>query len=223
MPPASKLQFRQCTKKDFPVCSRFAADAWPSISRIVSQPDTVRFMRGYVELCFYPSTWQEVVCISGEVVGFLFGRIEKDVTVGKSLYTLFSNLILLAKFILKRYGKIKRPFTFLREFLATESKVYECMPGVECVIELFVVDSKHRGKGIGRELMNRFIFTAKAKGIKKISVYTDPLSNWKFYEIYGFQKTCSFHDRLNSYIEQEDVEGFIYTLPVDICQHSNED
>jgi len=213
-PLSEELYFRQYTEKDLAVCSRFAADAWPAISRIVSQKNVNTFMNAYVELGYYPSTWREVACISGEVVGFLFGRIDKDVTTGKNLYILFSSLKLLLKILLGRYGRIERPFTVLGKFLATESKVKECIPQVDGAIELFVVDSKYRGKGIGRRLVDRFLCTAKEKDAKTISVYTDQLSNWKFYEICGFQRICSFHDDLNSYIEQKDVEGYIYVYRI---------
>ncbi len=211
---SEKVYFRQYTEKDLAACSRFAADAWPAISRIVSQKDVDTFMNAYVKLGYCPSTWREVACISGEVVGFLFGRIDKDVSTGKRLYILFSSLNLFLKILLGRYGKIERPFTVLEKFLATESKVKECIPRVDGAIEFFVVDSKYRGMGIGRTLVDRFLCTAKEKDVKTISVYTDQLSNWKFYEIYGFQRICSFHDDLNSYIVQKDVEGYIYVYRI---------
>lgn len=209
-----EVQFRQYTKGDLHVCSRFAADAWPSISNIVSEPDAERFMSAYVELCCTPSTWKEVACISGNVVGFLFGRIDKDVTMSKGFHTLFSTIVLLLRLLLGKYGKIAEPFTFLKKFIATESKVSNYTPKVDGTIELFVVDANFRGRKIGKKLLDRFIAMAQKKNVKSLSVYTDPLSNWKFYEVYGFQRICTFHDDLNSYIEQKDVEGYIYTIEI---------
>ena len=113
-----------------------------------------------------------------------------------------------------RYGKIAEKYTLLKKFLATELNIDLYTPRVDGVIELFVVDAAYRGKGIGKALVDRFLSAAKSKGAHTVSVYTDLLSNWHFYEVYGFQRMCAFHDELNSYIEQTDVEGYIYLVDI---------
>ena len=207
------VQFRQYMEEDLPACSGLAADAWPGISRIV-KTDLNRFMKANVELSFHLSTWGEVACVSGNVVGFLFGRIEKDITVFKKLLTIFLVLLLLLKFLMGRYGKVAEKCTFLKKFLATELNIDSCTPRVDGVIELFVVDAEYRGRGIGKELVDRFLSAARSRGARTVSVYTNSSSNWRFYELYRFQRMCSLPDELNSYIGQKDVEGYIYVIDI---------
>lgn len=45
-----------------------------------------------------------------------------------------------------------------------------------------------------------------------IALHTDQLSNWRFYEKYGFKRWSAFTEILSSYLKGEDVRGFIYIL-----------
>lgn len=61
----------------------------------------------------------------------------------------------------------------------------------ETRILMFAVDRQFRRRGIGHELMNRFIGLSVAKGAKRISleVRRSNLEAIRFYEKYGFQHT----------------------------------
>jgi ribosomal protein S18 acetylase RimI-like enzyme len=209
------LDFRAFRGDDAPECSQFAAEAWPILSALVPAEDVVKFMRAYVEVSRLASTWREVARISERVVGFLFGRINADYTRITVLKAFFFCLIIGVKVILGRYGHLARPLTFLKKFMRATLKVQRNAPRSDAEVVLFVVDSKHRGKGIGTALMDRFVSAAKDKKTKVIMLSTDPLSNWKFYEKYGFKRYSTFEDDLNSYIKNEDVESYIYAIGID--------
>jgi len=196
------------------VCASFSADAWPQFSNTLVDDDLLKLMVAYVELSLFWSTWCEVACISNEVVGFIFGRIEKDASPIKNFKTYSKTLYTLLKLILGRYGRLKQPVTFIKKFWATESIVEEKMPKADGSIELFAVSSRHQGKGIGRKLMNRFLQFARMKKARLITVYTDPISNFKFYEIIGFKRHVTFDDPFNTYMEGKKIPGFIYTYQI---------
>jgi GNAT superfamily N-acetyltransferase len=206
------LIFRPFRPDDLPACAEFAADAWPIASVLVPGQDVVKLMHGYIELARLPSTWLEVACVSDKVIGLLFGQVRSEYTTVTRLRTLFSCLRLGCRAILGQYGKLWQPLTLLRKGIATDTRVEQHMPDSDAIVELFVVGSEHRGKGIGRALMDRFVAAAKSKGAQTIALHTDQLSNWRFYEKYGFKRWSVFTEILSSYLKGEDVRGFIYVL-----------
>jgi len=179
------LSFRPFQPGDLHTCAEFAAGAWPVVSVLVPGQDVKKLMRVYIELARLPSTWLEVACISEKVVGLLFGRVNSECSTATELRTLFSGLRLGCKAILGQYGKLWKPIRLLMKGIATGARVKRHMPETDAIVELFVVDSEHRGKGIGRTLMDRFVAAAKSKGARVIALHTDQSSNWRFYEKYG--------------------------------------
>ncbi|MFL7792052.1 MAG: GNAT family N-acetyltransferase [Anaerolineae bacterium] len=210
-----KLSFRPFHPDDLPACAKFAADAWPAISVLVPGQDGVKLMHGFIELARLPSTWLEVACISKKTVGLLFGRMDSDCTPVTALRTIFSSSRLGCKAILGQYGKIKKPLTLLRKGIATSDRVKKHMPESDAIVELFVVDSEHRGKGIGRALMDRFVTAAKNKGARVIALHTDQLSTWQFYEKYGFKRWSVFTETISSYLKNKKMEGYTYVMELE--------
>jgi ribosomal protein S18 acetylase RimI-like enzyme len=209
-----KLQIRKFNKEDTLRCSELAADAWPIVSTWVPKKDVVKFMHSYVEIYKLQSTWLEVACISGNIVGFLFGRVNTDYKMIAKIKAFFSILAIGIKIISGRYGNVSKPFTLLWKFDLNELKVKRNTPKSDGEVVLFVVDSKYRGRGIGKVLMDRFMETAKNKNANVISVYTNTEANWRFYEKYGFKKYSAFYDDLTSYFKNEEVKGFVYTIGI---------
>jgi ribosomal protein S18 acetylase RimI-like enzyme len=207
-----EVTFRPFRVHDLSECSRLAADAWPAMATLVPEEEGAKFMRSYVELSRSASTWLEVACIGKSVVGFLFGSIDADCNIVAELKAFISSLVVGVKVLTGSYGRLSRPLTLLRKYLATERKVERPSSASDAEVELFVVGSPHRGKGIGKALMDRFVAVAERKKARVITVYTDPLSNWMFYERYGFRRSNTFEDDFNSYLKHEDVKGFIYAI-----------
>lgn len=206
------LSFRPFQKDDIPECAQFAADAWPVASAMVPEQDVVKLMHAYVELCRLPSNRLEAACISGQIAGILFGRFNAEYTMAHELRALFSYLSLGMRAIAGKYGKLSKPLIVLRKSIATSAQVRKHMPKSDAVVEWFVVDAKHRGKGIGRALMDRFVNAAQGKGAQTIALHTDQLSTWQFYERYGFTRLSTFTEIFSSYLKSKDVKGFVYTL-----------
>jgi GNAT superfamily N-acetyltransferase len=78
---------------------------------------------------------------------------------------------------------------------------------------MFIVDSKHRGRGIGGELIERFLKAARDSGARLVTVYTDDrMSNWQFYERKGFKRIGTFYDNITSHYSGAHARGIIYAL-----------
>jgi len=208
------IQFRGIQKKDVETLAKLAVDAWPIVSSLVSVEDVPKLMKAYVQINRLGSTWLEVAVIDKKIVGFLFGRLNHDQKTIDRIKSIIPSLWILLKIALGKYGKLAEPLVFLKQLFATEQKVMLHTPQADGEVMLFVVDSDYRGKGIGRALLNRFLKYASSLGSHLISVYTDPLSNWKFYEKVGFERHGTFIDDLNTYIKKAETEGFIYKLAI---------
>ena len=97
--------------------------------------------------------------------------------------------------------------------ILSELKIQLKSPGCEGEVAFLVVDGKHRGAGIGKYLLNRFIEHAFDAGVNTMSVYTtDPGCNWRFYQAQGFEKAVEFDDDVGAYLEGSSSKGLILTL-----------
>jgi GNAT superfamily N-acetyltransferase len=213
------ISFRRYAPEDIQACTKLAEEAWPPGPDLTTKDAVSWGMEGYIESCLMNANWTEIAYDSQGVIGFLFGRIDKyrgEVAVAGSL---FGELPMLAKHIVGKYRKTPGILVLFWTLLLTELKLKVNMPRSDAEIGLFIVDSKHRGKGIGGMLIDRFLHTARDVGSTLATVYTDDkTSNWQFYEKYGFRRVRTFHDNVTSYFCNVDSTGMIYVLDLKKAQ-----
>lgn len=209
----SVLSFRACVKGDMPACARLAQGAWPAGPGVASKEVELSGMEGYMQHSFDSSNWSEVAYTDDAIIGFLFGRIDglpgREALSGPRLGELPS----VASQFLRRSSVDGRTLRLLWSLVMTELKLSLNMPESDATVEMFIVNSKHRGKGIGSMLLERFMKAAKDCGSSLVTVYTDELmSNWQFYERRGFKRIATFYDNITSYYSGRDSLGIIYAL-----------
>lgn len=213
------ISFRRYAPEDLRACTRLAEDAWPPGPDLAIKDVVSWGMEGYIESSLMNANWTEVAYDSQGVVGFLFGRIDKyggEATVRGSF---FGELPMLAKYVVGKYRRTPGILILFWTLLLTQLKLKLNMPRSDAEIGLFIVDSKHRGKGIGGMLIDRYLQTTRDVGSTLVAVYTDDkTSNWQFYEKYGFQKVGTFHDNVTSFFCNVDSTGMIYVLDLKRAQ-----
>jgi ribosomal protein S18 acetylase RimI-like enzyme len=204
-------QLREYQPGDMDGCSRLAWEAWVADPEEPGEVVEPRVMEGYVRSFLVRSNWKVVISDSQGVIGFLFGRIGGSK--GKGGGGSFANeLGMIPHFLFGVNDQHLSPVVLLHFFL-TEFKVLVNVPHSDAQINLIIVNSKHRGKGLGKKLMDGFIAAAKEAGCRLATLYTDDqMSNWKFYEVYGFRRVGTFHDNLTSYFAEERATGIVYAL-----------
>lgn len=204
-------QFRSFRPEDMDACTRLAWQAWVAEREEPEEDVDPRVMEGYVRSFLVRSNWNEVAYDSHGVIGFLFGRISAGRKRGE-VRSQLSELDLIPRFLFGDYRSRLSPLILLY-FFTTEFKVLVNVPRSDAEINLLIVDSAHRGKRLGTRLIDRFVASAKQAKSKMVTLYTDDqLSNWKFYEIYGFKKIATFHDELTSYFSEKNATGIVYAL-----------
>ena len=217
------ISFRRYVLEDLRACARLAEEAWPAGSELVSESHEPWGLEGYVESSQLWSNWTEVAYDSEGIVGFLFGRIDKLLGGTSAFDSASRELSMMTRFFFGERRMTSGLLGLFWNLFLTEMKLLVNMPRSDAEIELFIVDSRHRGKGIGRMLIDRFLQAARDTGTSLVTVYTDDkTSNWQFYEKYGFRKVATFHDNLTSYFAGVDSNGIVYVLESKMGSSGNE-
>lgn len=203
--------FRAYRGSDRNRCVALAVEAWPQMSS--AMPDSVEtdFWGMLVDLARDYSDWHEVACTTDSVVGFLFGRRCGSPSTRETVG--FARTFLSAMYKIARKSSARQVIPIFCSCMLTELKIQFKNPGHDGEVAFLVVDGRHRGKGIGKCLLKRFVEFAREKDVKAISVYTtDPGCNWRFYETQGFKKVVEFDDDIGTYLEGSPSRGLILSL-----------
>ena len=209
----NEMRFRRFHHNDLPRCSEISIGAWPEIATFAKKEEMSRTMRSYIDFCQVSATWKETACVSDQIVGFLFGRIDCELGMIGRLRTSFGHGAVYLKLLLGLYGHVSHRLTIIRSALADDKNIAANSPDADGEVTFFVVDSAFRGRGIGKALMDRFLQHAKIEGARRMTVYTtDPGCNWGFYERYGFKLHASFHDNFTSFARKEEVKALIFAV-----------
>jgi ribosomal protein S18 acetylase RimI-like enzyme len=210
---SGEIVFRLFADGDMCRCSEMCAQAWPEIHSVAPAGDGQIAMQAIVEFDRASATWQEVACVSGRIVGMLMGRVDRDVTPLGRLKAFIGEQLVYLKVFAGLYGKMSDRIELIRRGMSDDRAKARNSPEAGGEVTLFVVDKDHRGKGIGRMMMDRFIRYAKGRGAERITVYTnDPGCNWGFYEKYGFSHYSTFPDSFTSFTAKREVKALIFSI-----------
>ena len=164
-------------------------------------------MKAYVQFNYLLSDYAEVCSFKDQVVGFLFGLTDKK-QFNKKQKSGIRKVIW--RLMTGKYGKIRKKYQFLFNVALTSIKVEYLCKKFNSEVVLFVVDKEHRGKGLGRAMMDHFLEHLRRLKKHTVYLYTDVESNWKFYDIYGFRKYREFHDYELSFLRGKKTMSFLY-------------
>ncbi|EQB85809.1 hypothetical protein J2Z44_003272 [Clostridium punense] len=154
-----------------------------------------------------------VVDKSEKAVGLLVGTVNSKVSLGLRLNKLIrsSSLFIKATYYIltNRLGNKAQTLNTLNELGKVFKRLQRDKKQFDSSVELFMLLPSYRGIGIGRKLMDHFIYYCKKYGSKCIFLYTDRSCNFEFYEKYGFVKHDAIHNQLLPNCEYN-TNGFVY-------------
>ena len=220
--PQDKVSIRRYEPADLPRCVEIAMDVWPDIPAAMSREEMTRLMKAYVEDSKILSTWHEVASTSQEVVGVLFGFVEAGTGIKDRIERAALRTFTWLRFVAHRKASIPTRLSVLRKSIATEMKLAKSRPDTDAEVMLLLVRPDHRGKGIGRLLMSRFLLEARNRNARVVTVYTtEPGCNWRFYEICGFQMVGDFHDDLVSFVQGVETKGLVFAIDLEVSAEAS--
>jgi len=208
-----ELSFREYRSEDLERCTELSTSAWRGLFSFAGKEGETNLMRFTVDFYTATATWQEVACISDNAVGVLFGKVSLDLPRLARTRTFLTDSRVYLKLLLGHYGKIPKRIKVTRLAITDDKNIRKNSLEADGEVTFLVVDEAFRGRGIGRQLMDRFVAYARSKNAKRITVNaTDPICNWEFYEQYGFRRYSAITDGLSSYALKREVKMLILEL-----------
>lgn len=212
-PQAPPVSFRRYAPGDISACARLAREAWPAGRETGFQGSELAGMEGYMRYSLESSNWTDMAVAEGDIVGFLFGRIDGLPDAPVPGTSMFGELPSLARTFLARERVTPNVLRLFWSLVMTDVKLALNTPRSDAAVEMLIVDSAHRGEGVGGMLLDRFLGAAEASGSRLVTVYTDELmSNWRFYEHRGFRRVATFHDDITSHYSGSPAKGIVYVM-----------
>ncbi len=210
---ALAVSFKPYAPGDIPACARLARDAWPAGRETGFQGSELAGMEGYMRYSLGSSNWTDMAVAEDGLVGFLFGRIDGLPGTPVPETSALGELPSLARTFLARERVTPNLLRLFWSLVMTDVKLALNTPRSDAAVEMLIVDSAHRGKGVGGMLLDRFLRAAEASGSRLVTVYTDELmSDWQFYEHSGFRRVATFHDDITSHYAGSPSRGFVFAL-----------
>ncbi|MCU0853151.1 MAG: GNAT family N-acetyltransferase, partial [Thermoplasmata archaeon] len=194
-------------------CARLAEEAWPAGTDDGAKVIEQYGMEEYMEYAHGLSNYSEIAYTKEGVVGFLFGRIDGLPEADRPKKSMLGEVPGIFGSLVANRRLSLNMLRFTWNLLLSETKLKLRRPRSDASVEMFIVSSAHRGKGLGSDLLNRFLETARGSGSKLVTLYTDSgMSNWQFYESRGFRRVATFYDNMTSHYSGVDTKGLIYAL-----------
>ncbi len=209
------VAFRNYVPEDLPACVDLAREAWPLRPGLALNARAGELIGTWIGSVVDSASWAEVAEDEHGLIGMLFAEVkgqvarkEKGSTYGLEIGSFFRGLA-------GDYGNAITTIRFLVSFMMTELKLLINKPGSDAEITMLIVQEGHRGKGLGKQLVDRFIEGARKQGAKSVSLYTDDqTSNWRFYEILGFKQVAKFYDNGSSRYAGKHANALIYKIEI---------
>jgi ribosomal protein S18 acetylase RimI-like enzyme len=207
-----EIGFRHYRRADLPACASICRDAFPLATNRFPGEATGKVIHGQIDGSHAVSNYHELATADGEVAGLIFGRVKRRSVLIDMGQTLRRLLLILARFLLGRYGSRRKLIRLLRPGLQELRALTRNMPASEAEIVLFAVAPKYQGIGIGHALMDHLVHHALRYKVKALSVPTDETASFWFYERYGFTRWAEYESPLESYLADRPIKGFTYQL-----------
>ena len=208
------IVFREVNKNDYSDLKTLINDAW-HFEKYINDPNSVEHMlNANMHLALSAQNYTQAAELNGKVVGFIYGRVDGRRIPPKNLahlpHILFHGACLLLKS--HRERKLIRGFlNLVRVYIKLHKNTRTEYDGE---LVFFVVSSKCRGKGIGKQLLNNYLDYCRQNSVKNIYVYTDTNCNYNFYDFNGFNPKGSLPVTFDLFSGSFTFDVFIYDRAV---------
>ncbi|GEM_PF-6461610 len=181
------IHIRNYSRKDIKALRRMSRKAWP-LEKYTSHARIKKHMYAIEtnEALLY-GNYSLSAEKNGEVIGVLFASIPGRKRPFHALkwkliiawHLLNLSLVKEGRKLLGAFKQVERGFKQMKR----ENDV-----SLESALELFIVDDRFRGEGIGKRLIERFEDTAREKGVESYFLFTDSDSSYGYYDHNGYER-----------------------------------
>jgi len=201
--------FREVTKNDFDKIKTMMEDAWRYQSMFDETFMGEIIVDSFLNEVLHNSSYGQVAILNEEVVGAIFGRVDKEAPTLRMLETHMEKQL---RDVLTASKKDQE--TFINYFNTKEQAHEALMKNQErdydSSIELFIVDEKARGHHIGTTLLEGIEDYFKQYHAKNTFLYTDTGCNYQFYDYKNFNQAGEYEPKVFEKIFGKEFTYFLY-------------
>ena len=197
-------------KEDIHKLAELVLNAWPHLFKKFPGKYAIRFSYAYIDYCNSISAWKKFTFNKEQLIACIFCQagINNSISLRFKLFRLaFKYLFLWLIGYFGRYGAFGG---FIKANSQKNNLIQKELKKGSYEIGLFLVHSKFRNRGLGKELLNYLIKDVEESGFDEIVLSTDEISNWMFYEKTGFYKSFECFDPVSSYLDGLEQRIFVY-------------
>lgn len=179
-----KVKYRELHPSDYNQIARLIIHTW-KFDNFCNKPNVIQhFGLSYLFKCMSNQTYNRVAVINGNIAGIIIGADHR-----KKVNNLYYNLRYIYQIILCTFSKeLRSNSNTLFEYSKNMDDMYSNIEiKLDAEINLFIVDEKYRGLGIGKNLYHNLIQHFKDTNISTYYLHTDTACNYKFYLHQGME------------------------------------
>lgn len=203
-----QIMIREFKENDSKTLEKIIREAWKYDE--LAGPETASMLaRVYLYSCLANQTFVRVAETEGIPVGVIMGKnIRKHKCPLKYRVKQVLSVILL---FLSREGR--QIAGIFRSVNGIDQKLLEnCKKDYEGEIAFFAVDSKFRGRGIGKRLFQSVTSYMRQERIHSLYLFTDTSCNYGFYEHEGMNKSQEYAQTFHIHNQQANMKFFLYDI-----------
>ncbi|WP_182201330.1 GNAT family N-acetyltransferase [Paraliobacillus salinarum] len=200
----STLEYRPFQTSDYPALEEIILKTW-KYDRMGSLETAKKIAKVYLASCLINQTFTCVAVSDGKPVGVVMGKNKQ--THRKPLRFRIRQFFAIVQIGLSKEGR-KLAKIFSRVSDINENLLKNVNTSFDGELAFFVLSENVRGKGIGKQLYQRFLDYMASENLNTFFLFTDTSCNYKFYEYQGLQQLTN--QSLYIQQKQENMEFFIY-------------
>lgn len=197
---------REFQKQDVPALANIIRRTW-GYDKFCKPRTAQKLARLYLYSCLANQTYTQVAVIDNTAAGIIMGkdiknhhcpfryRIKQFTSAASLLFT-------------KEGREVCRFFKGVNgidEALLKESNV-----NYQGEVAFFAMDSRFRGKGIGKSLFHALLSYMRSENLHDIYLYTDTSCNYGFYEHQGMTRRCARETNVEMQGQKTKMTFFLY-------------
>lgn len=204
----SEIIFRKFKRKDRKAIWQMISEAW-KYEEFASTKVAKKLAKVFLSSCLTNQTYTQVALADEIPVGVIMGKNNESCKC--SLLYKISYAFSVFRLMLSKEGrKTSKIFSEVHDVDKRLLYEQEKKKSYQGELVFFVVSSKARGMGIGRQLFERFKNYMEESHVKRFFLFTDTSCNYGFYEHHGLKRKGEKAFAMEAGGKKAEMTFFIY-------------
>lgn len=203
---SEEIIFREFRDQDYKPLEDIIRKTW-KYDKFCSPKAAAKLAKAYLASCLANQTFTCVAAVNDVPVGIIMGK-----NTNRHRCPLRLRLHLLASIwslVISKEGRAaSRIFSAVNE--TDQELLRDSRKDYHGEVAFFAIDSKYRGRGLGKKLFDALLSYMKQENISEFYLFTDTSCNYPFYERQGMKRRCEKDLALGTEKQQSQMTFFLY-------------